>query len=122
MAYYAGSSLTVEAYSTGLPGVVSLTAASAASNGSILDGLCVRQNAVISVTLSAAATGGAVQLQASLDGVNFWNAGSAITPTTAGTSATVVQNVMGRYFRAAITTPIAGAGSPTVTVSVGCSG
>jgi type 1 fimbria pilin len=113
---------SVEPSTVGMAPIVSLSAVSAVGAGSVLDGLAVRTNAVMSTTLSSTATGGAIQLEASLDGVNFWAVGSAVTPTSAGTSATTQTNVFARYFRAHVTTAIAGTGSPTVTVSVGVSG
>jgi hypothetical protein len=120
MAYIGSNNNTIEAYSTGYPPIVSLSAVSAVGAGAVLDGLATRQNAVISVSTSAGTSAGAVQLEASLDGVNFWNAGSAVSTTAASTTTSVVvQNILARYLRAAITTVISGG---TVTVSIGLNG
>jgi hypothetical protein len=120
MAYQNGPCNTIEAFTTGMPPVVSLTAQSTVQNGSVLDGLCVRANAALAVTTSAGTTGGVVALQGSLDGTNFYALGSPVTTSTASTTtAVLVQNAYARYIRAAITTAIAGG---TVTVSVGLNG
>jgi hypothetical protein len=120
MAYVGPGNNTVQAFSYGLPPAVSLTAVSTVQAGTALDGLCVRANAVISVTTSAGVTAGAVQLQGSLDGVNYFNLGSAISTTTASTTtAVLVQNAFARFVRAAVVTAITGG---TVSASVGLNG
>jgi hypothetical protein len=120
MAYIGANNNTVEAFTQGYPPAVSLTAQSSVQNGTVLDGLCVRANAVISITTSAGVTGGVVALQGSLDGVNFYTLGSPTTTSTASTTtAVLVQNAYARFVRAAITTAIV---SGTVTVSVGVNG
>ena len=110
----------VAVYSLGLARAVSLTGVSAVQSGTALDGLSVRQNAVMTVTTTAGASAGDVQLQGSLDGTNFVNLGSAVSTTAASTTtAVVVQTAFVRYVRASITTPITGG---QVNVSVGVSG
>jgi hypothetical protein len=85
-----------------------------------MDGIVVRQNAVITVTTSAGVTAGSVTLQGSLDGVNYVNIGTAISTTTASTTSTsVASNVFMRYVRAAVITAITGG---TVSASIGVSG
>jgi len=123
MAYIGANSNTIEAHTLGLPPIVSLSAVSAVGAGAVLDGLAVRQNAVMAVTASAGVASGDVQLEGSLDGVNFFNLGSAVSTTTASTTTAVtVTNALVRFVRAAITTVIAGTETSTVTVSVGCNG
>lgn len=119
MAYTANGN-TVEAYTSGLPPAVSLSAVSAVGGGSVLDGLAVRANAVMSVTTSAGVTAGAVQLQGSLDKTNWFNLGSAVSTTAANTTTqVVVSNAYARYVRAAVTTGVTGG---TVSASVGLNG
>jgi hypothetical protein len=121
MAYVGLAGNAVEAFSTGLPPMVSITAQSTVQSGAVLDGLCVRANAVISITTSAGVTGGVVALQGSLDNANWYALGSPTTTSTASTTtAVLVQNAYARFVRAAITTAIAGGG--TVTCSVGVNG
>jgi hypothetical protein len=120
---YSGSNGNIiQGVASGLPPVVSLSAVSAVGAGSVLDALVLRPNAAMSVTLSATATAGTVALEASLDGINFYSVGSPVSPTTAGTTVATSTSAFGRFFRAAVTTAIAGSGSPTVTVSVGAGG
>lgn len=107
-------------YSLGLAPAVSLSAKSSVTNGSALDGLTARPTAVLSVTTSAGVTAGAVQLQGSLDGTNWYDLGSATSTTAASTTTqTIVSSAYARYVRAAITTPVAGG---TVTASVAVAG
>ncbi|MEB3048994.1 hypothetical protein KV112_04425 [Mycolicibacter sp. MYC123] len=98
---------------------VSLSAVSAVGAGSVLDGLTVRSSAVLSVTATTGVTAGAVQLQGSLDGSNWFNLGSPVSTTAAGTTQTVVTSAYAQYVRAAITTAITGG---KVSASVGVSG
>jgi hypothetical protein len=115
----AGNAVVQNTY--GQASIVSLNAVSAVSNGTALNGLVVRANAVLSVALSSTATWGTVVLQASLDGQNWWNTSATISPTAAGTTSATVANVFAQYVRA-FTVAIAGTGSPTVIASVGVSG
>jgi hypothetical protein len=120
MAYIAPGANTVEAYSLGQPPAVSLTAVSATGPGTALDGLCVRTNAVMAVTISAGVSAGSVQLQGSLDNQNWFSLGSAVSTTTASTTTAVtVTNALARFVRANVATAITGG---TVTVSVGVNG
>jgi hypothetical protein len=85
-----------------------------------LDGLCVRANAVATVTTSAGVSAGSVQLTGSLDGTNYYLLGSAVTTSAASTTTAVtVTNALVRYVRANVATMISGG---TVTVSVGLYG
>jgi hypothetical protein len=104
----------------GVPPVVSLTNVSATGAGTALDGLSVRQNATIAVTTSAGVSAGSVQLQGSLDGVNFFDLGSPVSTTAASTTTqVVVSNAYARYVRANVGTSITGG---TISASVGLSG
>jgi hypothetical protein len=73
-----------------------------------LDGLIIRENAVLPVTTTAGVSAGTVVLQASNDGVNFCAvSGASISTTTASaTTSVVATNVFARYVRAAITSAI----------------
>src|SRR5271168_1492460 len=118
MSYTDSSGNRIAVYSLGLAPAVSLSAKSTVSTGTALDGLTVRSAAVISVTTTAGVSAGAVQLQGSLDGTNFFNLGSAISTTAASTTTqTVVSSAYARYFRAAISTAITG-GSVSASVGV----
>jgi hypothetical protein len=120
MAYIAANQNTVEAWTNGLPPIVSLSAVSATGTGTALDGLAIRMNAVMSVTTSAGVSAGSVQLQGSLDNVNWYSLGSAVSTTAASTTTQVtVTSALSRYVRANVATAITGG---TVTVSVGASG
>jgi hypothetical protein len=66
MSYIAANNNAIEAHSLGLPPIVSLTAVSVTGAGVALDGLCVRSNAVATVTASAGVSAGSVQLTGSL--------------------------------------------------------
>ncbi|WP_141120200.1 DUF6385 domain-containing protein [Mycobacterium malmoense] len=118
--YTDSSGNRIGVYSLGLAPAVSLSAKSTVSTGTALDGLAVRSAAVMATTTSTGVSAGAVQLQGSLDGTNWFNLGSAVSTTAASTTTqTVVSNAYARYVRAAITTAITGG---SVTVSVGVSG
>ena len=120
MAYIGPNSNTIEAYTTGLPPIASLSAVSAVGAGTVLDGLAVRQNAVMTVTTSSGVSAGDVQLEGSLDGVNFFNLGSAVSTTSASTTTQVTATAaLVRYVRAAVTTAITGG---TISASVGVNG
>lgn len=111
----------IAVYSLGLAPAVSITGVSAVQSGTALDGLTVRQNAVLTVTTTAGVSAGTVVLQASNDGTNFYAVSDASVSTTAAstTSSVVATNVFARHFRAAITTAVT---DGTVTASVGVSG
>jgi hypothetical protein len=120
MSYQAANQNTVEAYATGLPPVVSLSAVSATGAGTVLDGVVIRPNAVLVVTTSSGVSAGAVQLQGSLDQTNWFPIGSAVT-TSAASTTTVASSTsaFARYLRAAVTTTITGG---TVTATIGLHG
>jgi hypothetical protein len=119
MAFDSISGLPIAVTTTGLEPAVSLSTVSAVGTGTALDGAVVRPVAVMSTTASTGTTAGAVQLEGSLDRVNWFNLGSAVSTTAAGTTQTVVSSAYVRYVRAAITTAITGG---TVTASVGVAG
>ena len=120
MAYQGPSGNTVEAYTAGYPPVVSLTSQSTVQAGAVLDGLAVRSAAVMSVTTSTGVSAGDVQLEGSLDGINYFALGSAVSTATASTTTQLtVTSAFCRFVRANITTAITGG---TVTVSVGLNG
>jgi hypothetical protein len=121
MAYVDSLGNHLGVYSLGVAPVVSLSGKSATSSTPVvLDGLSLRTVATMVVTTSSGVSAGAVQLQGSLDSVNWVNLGSAVSTTAASTSTQVsVTAANARYFRAAITTTITGG---TISASVGCSG
>lgn len=98
--------------------VASFVAASAVSNGSVLAGGVVRLNHAMVVVASAGVSAGAVKLQGSLDGINWFDmpATSSVTLTTPGTSLITPPACPAAYVRAAITTLVTGG---TVGVMVG---
>lgn len=123
MAYQVGVNNAIEAYTTGMPPVKSLAAVSATGGGTALDGVVARPTAMMVVTTSAGVSSGSVQLQGSLDKVNWYSLGSAVSTTSASTTSTVVvTNSLARYVRADIATIIAGTGTPTVTAWVAVAG
>lgn len=108
MAYYVGND-KVAIQSLGLAAAPSLTNVSAVSTGSVVDGATVRSTAVLAVTTGTGVSAGAVQLQGSLDGQNWFNVGSAVTTSAASTTTQLVaDSAYAQYFRASITTAIVG--------------
>jgi hypothetical protein len=69
----------------GQPPLVSLTNVSATGGGTALDGLVTRTSAAMVVVSSAGTSAGSVQMQGSLDNVNWFNLGTPISTTTAST-------------------------------------
>lgn len=61
--------------------VVSFNAASAQSNGAAYDNGVITRSVAVQITSSAALTAGGIQVQASLDGVNWANVGAPIVAT-----------------------------------------
>ena len=111
MGYQASHGVAVAAYTTGVGPVQSLSAVSATTaTPVVLDAGTVRPNATLVVTTSSGVSAGVVALQASMDGVNFWNVPSAsITTSAASTTSQVTSaSAYGRYFRAVITTAVTG--------------
>jgi hypothetical protein len=105
----------------GLAPAISLTNVSAVTNGTALDGLSVRANAVLTVTTGVGVSAGTVVAQGSQDNVN-WAAisGLTVSTTAASTTTTVVAtSSYYRYVRAAVTVAITGG---TISASVGVSG
>lgn len=104
-------------YGTSRPPLVSILAGSAIASGTALDNESCRANHTIQAVTSAGVSAGAVQLQGSLDGVNWFNIGAALTtatPTTVFQQSTT--GLPARFVRATISTVITGG---TVTVTVG---
>lgn len=120
MGYYVNG-VSVEAYTTGIGPVHSLTAAtSTTAPSTVLDAATIRPNAVLTVTTGAGVTAGAVQLQMSLDGTNFVNVGSPLSVSAANTTYSQTStSAFGRYFRAVVSTNITGG---SVDAWVGASG
>jgi hypothetical protein len=82
------------------------------------DGGTIHGTAIMQVTSGVGVSAGAVQMQGSLDNVNWFNLGAATTTNAASTvfAPVVVTGTAVRYVRASITTPITGG---TVTAVVG---
>lgn len=99
----------------GVTGVSIKAGASNTGPGAIVDLGNVRQVTGMVVTTSAGVSAGSVQLTGSVDGVNFYNIGAAISTTAAST--TTGQSAIGlaRYLQAVIASAIVGG---TVAVSV----
>jgi hypothetical protein len=122
MSFIDSNGLAWEQRTSGVAPVVSLAGKSATSSVPVvLDGTVVRTNATMVVTSSSGVSAGAVTLQGSLDGTNWFALGSAVSTSSASTTFTpVVQTgVLVRYVRAAITTTITGG---TISAVVGLSG
>ena len=120
MAYIDSLGNGIAPYTLGIAPVVSFTSKSTTGAGTALDGLAVRANAVMVVTSSAGVSAGSVALQGSLDNVNWFSLGSAVTTSAASTTTpVVVTGAYARYVRANVATAITGG---TVTASVGVSG
>jgi hypothetical protein len=120
MAFTDSNSLAYEQHTLGVPPLVSLSAKSTTGPGAALDGVVVRENALMSVTTSSGVSAGSVQMQGSFDGANYFALGSAVTTSAASTTTqVVVSSGFTRFVRANIATAITGG---TVTVSVGLYG
>jgi hypothetical protein len=118
--YIDSHSIAIEQHTLGIAPVVSLSAVSATGPGTALDGVVVRQNALMSVTTSAGVSAGSVQMQGSFDGTNWFSLGSAVSTTSASTTTQVVVSTgFTRFVRGNIGTTITGG---TVTVSCGLYG
>ena len=114
MTYY-----PVEAITYGLPPVHSLTAASATTaTAAVLDGQVLRTNSMLVVSTGTGVSAGAVQMQASMDNVHWYNVGSALSVSAASTTYTQAGTVPGRFFRATVSTAITGG---TVDAWIGAS-
>lgn len=109
MAYQNGVGNTIQGYTTGLPPVHSLTAASATNaTSTVIDGVVVRTNSILVVVTGAGVSAGAVKVQSSLDGTNWYAIGSPLSVSAANTVYTQTGTVPGRYFRAVVSTAITG--------------
>jgi hypothetical protein len=97
----------------------SMSAVSAVSNGTGVDGGVMRLNHSMAVTTSAGVSAGVVQIQGSLDGTNWFNMPTTSSVTTNAASTTFLVTppaCPARFVRAAITTTITGG---TITAVVG---
>lgn len=109
MAYQNGVGNTIEAITYGLPPLHSLTAASATNATSkVLDGVVVRTNSLLVVVTGTGVSAGAVKIQGSLDGTNWYAIGSPLSVSAASTVYTQSGTVPARYFRAVVSTAITG--------------
>src|ERR1700758_201810 len=105
MAYQNGVSNAIEAVTHGMPPVHSLTAASATSaTSTVLDGVVMRTNSLLVVVTGAGVSAGAVKIQGSLDGANWYTIGSALSVSAASTVYTQAGTVPARYWRAVVST------------------
>lgn len=96
---------------------ISHTAASATGAGSVCDLGNVFSQPIAVVVASAGVSAGVVALEGSLDKINWYAIGTAVTLTTPGTFATAA-TVPARYLRTNITTIITG-GTVTTQVAAG---
>jgi hypothetical protein len=105
-------------FGSGILPFTSLSAVSAVSNGSGVDGGVCRMNHAMAVTTSAGVASGVVQLQGSFDGTNWFNmpGSSSVTTNAATTTFAATVTCPARFVRAAITTIIGGG---TITAVVG---
>jgi hypothetical protein len=122
MSYIDSRGVAVQPQTLGITPVTSLSAQSATTaTPTVLDGLSLRTTAVMVVNTSAGVSAGSVQMMGSLDGVSYYNVGSAVSTTSASTVLTpvVVTNTPFRFLKAVIATAVTGG---TITASVGASG
>lgn len=106
-------------FGSGIAPATSLTAVSAVSSGTAVDGGVCRLNHSMAVTTSAGVSAGVAQLQGSLDGVNWFNMPATSNVTTSAASTTYLVTppaCPARFVRASITTIITGG---TITAVVG---
>jgi hypothetical protein len=88
--------------------------------GTAFNLLLCHGNFTIAVTVTGAPASCAVQLQGSLDNVNWYSMGSA-TSNTSGTAVVNATSMPALWVRANLTT-LTGGTAPTVTALIGCSG
>jgi hypothetical protein len=121
MAYIDSRGVAIQPYTLGITPITSLSAVSATGAGTVLDGLSIRAFAVLVVSSSAGVSAGSVQLQGSLDAINWYPLGTAISTVTASTVYTPIVDASGysRYVRANVATAITGG---TISATVGLSG
>lgn len=96
-----------------------LTAASAVSNGTVIDYGCAKANITLAVTAGAGVSAGVVALEVSQDNTNFYRHTTSITLTAPGVTQTSITGVAFRYCRGAITTTVTGG---TVSATIMASG
>jgi hypothetical protein len=92
--------------------VTVLPAASANGTGPVLDAGDLKSAVAIEVEITGTVSAFSVQLSGSLDDVNWFTIGSAVTSVTAGT---LESAVLARYFKAALS---GYTGTGTVTAKV----
>lgn len=109
MAFQLNNETAIQAYTDGLPPVQSLTAASATSaTSTVLDGVVMRTNSTLVVVTGAGVSAGAVTIQGSLDGTNWYAIGSALSVSAANTLYHQTGTVPARFFRAVVSTTVTG--------------
>ena len=109
MAYVDDFGNEIQAYTTGLPPVHSLTAASATNaTSTVLDGVVMRTNSTLVVVTGTGVSAGDVEIEGSLDGTNWFVIGSALAVSAANTVYHQTGTVSARYFRAVVSTAITG--------------
>jgi hypothetical protein len=119
MVVYGPDGQPAEEDATGTVAFTSLSAQSAVGNGLTMVGGAARLNHAMWIVPTAGVTAGAVQLQGSLDNVNFVNLGEPVTVTGPFSGLTQPSPILGQplqYLRAVIATAIVG-GSVTVLVA-----
>ena len=108
-------------FGSGIQPFTSMSAVSAVSNGTGVDGGICRLNHSMAVTTSAGVSAGVVQLQGSFDGTNWFNfpGTSSVTTNAATTTFAATVTCPARFVRAAITTIITGGTITAVVASAG---
>jgi len=96
--------------------VTLLSAVSANTTSAVADAGDVKDEVSIFVETAGVVSAFSIQFSASLDGVNFFPAGSAVTAVTAGTAVTGLP--LARYFKAALT-GYTGTGTVTAEIAFG---
>lgn len=87
---------------------LSLPAGSTAGNGVALDSNGATASHTLVTATTAGITAGAVQLQGSLDNVNWVNLGAAVTLTASSVQSVSATGMPFQFVRAAVTTPVTG--------------
>lgn len=109
MAYQNGAGNTIEAYTTGLPPVHSLAAASATNaTSTVLDAVTVRTNSLLVVVTGSGVSAGDVEIEGSLDNSNWYAIGSPLAVSAASTVYHQTGTTPARFFRAVVSTAITG--------------
>lgn len=113
-----GDGTLIPIFTSGIPPANSLTNAGNAT-GTAVDGGVAHANAQMVVTSGAGVSAGSVQMQGSLDNVNWFNIGAAVTTNAANTTFApiLVTGTAVRYVRAVSSSVVGGTVSAVLAMS-----